>query len=144
MKELMDFHRQAQETFRVAMKAWRKEAKEFEAKYEDADGDHLIDERDSIESLMDRGHTFGIIGLYTFLERFLKSIDRASACQWCADPELTPTGGLSLHHKMRDYLAQHAQIDMNRSPFEADCHPFDCKEKLHRSRGRLDRRHFCD
>jgi hypothetical protein len=80
MKALMDFHRQAQETFRVAMRAWRREAKEFEAKYEDADGDHLIDERDSIESLMDRGHTFGIVGLYTFLERFLNLVIEHLRC----------------------------------------------------------------
>jgi hypothetical protein len=67
LKELMDFHNQGKETFRVAMKAWRKEAKEFSARYEYADDDHLIAQRDEIESLLDRGHTFGIVGLNTFL-----------------------------------------------------------------------------
>jgi len=57
LKELMDFHNQGKETFRVAMKAWRKEAKEFSARYEYADDDHLIARRDEIESLLDRGHT---------------------------------------------------------------------------------------
>jgi hypothetical protein len=115
MKELMDFHHQSQDTFRVAMRAWKKEAKEFEAKYEDADGDHLIDERDSIESLMDRGHTFGIVGLYTFLERFLNLVIEHLRAGGAPIPDSQQ--GLSLH-KMRDYLAQHAKIDMNRPPFD--------------------------
>jgi len=115
MKELMDFHRQAQETFRVAMKAWRKEAKDFEAKYEHADGDHLIDERDSIESLMDRGHTFAIVGLYTFLERFLNLVIEHLRAGGAPIPPSQM--GLNLH-KMRDYLSLHAKIDMNRPPFD--------------------------
>ncbi len=52
MKELMDFHRQAQQTFRIAMKAWRKEAKTFDAEYDEyANDDHLVEQRDGIESL---------------------------------------------------------------------------------------------
>jgi hypothetical protein len=68
LKELMDFHKQAEDTFQSAMNNWEKEVKEFEAKYGDADGDHLIEQREEIESLLDRGHTFGIVSLYTFLE----------------------------------------------------------------------------
>jgi hypothetical protein len=50
MKELMDFHDQAEETFRRAMKAWRKEASQFRAQYEYADDDHSIEQRGSILS----------------------------------------------------------------------------------------------
>ena len=71
LKELIDFREQAERTFETAMAAWQEEVKEFEAEYEDADGDHLIDQREEIESLLDRSHTFGIVGLYTFLDRFL-------------------------------------------------------------------------
>jgi hypothetical protein len=115
LKELMDFHNQGKETFRIAMKAWRKEAKEFSARYEYADDDHLIEQRDEIESLLDRGHTFGILGLNTFLERFLNLVIehlRTGGAQ--IPPSQT---GLSLH-KMRDHLSQHAKIDMNRPPFD--------------------------
>ena len=99
------------------MRAWKKETKEFEAKYEDADGDHLIDEKGQhIESLMDRGHTFGIVGLrYTFLERFLNLVIEHLRAGGAPIPDSQE--GLSLH-KMRDYLAQHAKIDMNRPPFD--------------------------
>ena len=31
LKELMDFHKQAEKTFEAAMKAWKKEVKAFEA-----------------------------------------------------------------------------------------------------------------
>src|SRR5580658_9881087 len=61
LKELMDFHEQGEKTFQAAMKAWEEEVKEFESKYKDWEGDHLISQRDQIESLLDRGHTFGIV-----------------------------------------------------------------------------------
>jgi hypothetical protein len=111
LKELMDFHKQGKETFRVAMKSWRKEAKEFSAKYEYADDDYLIEQRDEIESLLDRGHTFGIVGLYTFLERFLNLV--IEHLRTGGAPIPPSQTGLSLH-KMRDYLSQHAKIDINR------------------------------
>jgi hypothetical protein len=115
MKELMDFHNQGKETFREAMKAWRKEAKEFESKYEDADGDHLIEQRDEIESLLDRGHTFGIVGLYTFLERFLNLVVEHLRA---GGAKISPSKrGLTLH-QMRNHLAQHAKIDLTRAPFD--------------------------
>ena len=59
LKELMDFHEQAGKTFENAMAAWQEEVKDIEAQYEDADGDHFIEQREEIESLLDRGHTFG-------------------------------------------------------------------------------------
>ena len=88
LKELMDFHKQAQKTFEAAMKAWEKEVKEFESKYEDADGDHLISQREEIESLLDRGHTFGIVGLYTFLDqpRLPVPMRLLRACVYCRFP----------------------------------------------------------
>ena len=114
LKELMDFHEQAEKTFENAMAAWQEEVKEFEAKYEDADGDHLSEQREEIESLLDRGHTFGVVGLYTFLERFLNLVIehlRAGGAQ------IPPSKmGLSLH-KIRAHLAEFAKIDMNRPPF---------------------------
>src|SRR5260370_38615059 len=97
------------------MADWQEEVKEFEAKYEDADGDHLIEQREEIESLLDRGHTFGIVGLNTFLERFLNLVIehlRTGGAQ--IPPSQT---GLSLQ-KMRDHLSQHAKMDMNRPPFD--------------------------
>ena len=118
MKELMDFYRQAEEHFRLAMKAWKKESKAFTAKYKDdeyADSDHLVDRRESLESLMDRGHGFGIVGLYTFLERFLNLVVEHLRSGGASIPESQM--GLSLH-KLRDHLLQHAQIDMNRSPYD--------------------------
>ena len=115
MKELMDFQRQAEATFRTAMKAWQKEAKEFSAKYEDADGDHLVEQRDGIESLLDRGHTFSIVGVYTFLERFLNLVIEHLRAGGAPIPQSQM--GLSLH-KMRDHLLQYAKIDMNRPPFD--------------------------
>jgi len=116
MKELMDFHRQAQQTFRIAMKAWRKEAKEFDAEYDEyANDDHLVEQRDGIESLMDRGHTFGIVGLYTFLERFLNLVIEYLHAGGAAMPPPQIVRNL---HKMHDYLSQNAKIDMNRPPFD--------------------------
>jgi hypothetical protein len=115
LKQLMDFHNQGKETFDVAMEAWRKEAKEFSARYEYADDDHFIEQRDEIESLLDRGYTFGIVGLNTFLERFLTLVIehlRTGGAQ--IPPSQT---GFSLH-KMRDHLSQNAKIDMNRPPFD--------------------------
>jgi hypothetical protein len=114
LKELMDFHNQAKETFTAAMEAWRKESEEFSAKYEDEDGDHLIEQRDEIESLLDRGHTYGIVGLYTFLERFLNLVVEHLRAGGAIIPPSNQ--GLPLH-KMRDHLAQQAKIDMNRAPF---------------------------
>jgi len=116
LKELEDFHKQGEKNFKAAMKVWRKEVKEFEAKYEDADGDHLISQRDEIESLLDRGHTFEIVGLYTFLERFLNLVIEHLR-NGGANIPLPQQTGFSLHN-VRDYLAQEAKIDMNRKPLE--------------------------
>ncbi len=115
LKELEDFHTQGEKTFNAAMKAWRKEVKEFEAQYEDADGDHFISQREEIESLLDRGHTFGIVGLYTFLERFLNLVIEHLRAGGAAIPPSQM--GLTLH-KMRDHLAEFAKINMNRPPFD--------------------------
>jgi hypothetical protein len=115
LKELMDFHKQAEKTFQSAMKAWKREVKEFESKYEDADGDHFISQREEIESLLDRGHTFGIVGLYTFLERFLNLVIEHLRAGGAAIPPSQQ--GLSLH-KMRDHLLEFAKINMNRPPFD--------------------------
>ena len=115
LKELMDFQKQGEKTFRSAMKAWEKEVKEFESKYEDANGDHLIEQREEIESLLDRGHTFGIVGLYTFLERFLNMVVDHLRAGGAAIPPSQK--GLDLP-KMRNLLAQFAKIDLNRAPFD--------------------------
>jgi hypothetical protein len=115
LKELMDFHEQAEKTFETAMAAWQEEVKEFEAKYADADGDHLIEQREEIESLLDRGHTFGIVGLYTFLERFLNMVVDHLRAGGAAIPPSQK--GLDLP-KMRNHLAQFAKIDLNRAPFD--------------------------
>lgn len=116
LKELMDFHRQAEKTFEAAMKAWEKEVEAFESKYEDADGDHFISQRDEIESLLDRGHTFGIVGLYTFLERFLNMVIEHLRAGGANIP-LPQQTGFSLH-KVRDHLLEFAKINMNGPPFD--------------------------
>lgn len=114
LKELMDFHNQGKKTSEAAMKAWRKEAKAFSAKYEYGD-DYLIEKRDEIESLLDRGQTYSIVGLYTFLERFLNLVVERLRD---GGGDIPPSQmGLSLH-KLRDHLAQQAKIDMNRAPFD--------------------------
>lgn len=116
LKELMDFHKQAEKTFEAAMKAWKKEVKKFEAEYEDADGDHLISQRDEIESLLDRGHTFEIVDLYTFLQRFLNLVIEHLRAGGAHIP-LPQQTGFSIH-QIRHHLAQEAKIDMNRKPFD--------------------------
>src|ERR1051326_4766524 len=110
LKELMDFHEQGEKTFQAAMKTWERKVEEFEAKYEDWEGDHLISQRDEIESFLDRGHTFGIVGLYTFLERFLNLVIEHLRAGGAQIP--TTKMGLTIH-KIRDHLAQYAKIDMN-------------------------------
>jgi hypothetical protein len=116
LKELEDFHTQGEKTFKAAMKTWRKEVKEFEAQYEDADGDHLISQREEIESLLDRGHSFEIVGLYTFLERFLNLVVEHLRAGGANIPIPSQTG-FSIH-QIRNHLAQEAKIDMNRKPFD--------------------------
>lgn len=116
LKELEDFHTQGERNFKAAMKAWRKEVNEFEAQYEDADGDQLISQREEIESLLDRGHSFEIVGLYTFLERFLNLVVEHLRAGGAKIPVPSQTG-FSIH-QIRNHLAQEALIDMNRKPFD--------------------------
>jgi hypothetical protein len=119
MKELMDFHRQAERHFVAAMKAWEKEVKAYTKKYGEDDGgsDFLIDKRGDIESLMDRGHMFGIVGLHTFFERFLNLVIEHLRSGGAPIPEPEHGYGLSLH-KVREELLQHTTINMNRPPYD--------------------------
>ncbi len=116
LKELEDFHNRGEKTFNAAMKAWRREVKEFESRYEDADGDHLISQREEIESLLDRGHSFEIVGLHIFLERFLNLVIEHLRAGGANIPAPLQTG-FSIH-QIRKYLAQETNIDMNRRPFD--------------------------
>lgn len=74
LKVLLDFARQAEGQFDDAMKAWNEEVTGLTEEQEEMMGDYLIERRDNIESLLDRGYTLGILGLYTFLERFLNEV----------------------------------------------------------------------
>src|SRR2546428_8481071 len=51
MKGLIDFYRQAEEHFRVAMEAWEAETTGLTEEQEAKNSDYLIERRDSIESL---------------------------------------------------------------------------------------------
>src|SRR5207302_1905994 len=74
IKELWDFYDQAQKHFQTAMKAWEDEGKDLNEEEEAMYADYFIEKRDSIESLLDRGHTLGVAAVYTFLERFLNLV----------------------------------------------------------------------
>lgn len=115
MKELMDFYRQAEEHFRVAIETWEAEINGLTEEQDAMYSDYLTERRDSIESLMDRGHTMGIVALYTFLERFLNLVVERLRSGGAPIPESNQ--GFSLH-KLRDSLLQHAQINMGRTPFD--------------------------
>jgi hypothetical protein len=116
LNELEDFHKQGEKTFKAAMSAWQGEVKEFESKYGDADGDHLISQREEIESLLDRSQSFEIVGLYTFLERFLNLVVEHLRAGGANIPVPAQTGFKI--HQIRNHLAQEAKIDMNRKPFD--------------------------
>jgi hypothetical protein len=74
IKELWDFYDQAQKHFQTAMKAWEDEGKDLNEEEEAVYADYFIEKRDSIEALLDRGHTLGVVAVYTFLERFLNLV----------------------------------------------------------------------
>jgi hypothetical protein len=117
MKELMDFYRQAEEHFRVAMETWVAETTGLTEEQEAMDSDYLIEQRDRIESLMDRGHTLGIVALYSFLERFLNLVVEHLRSGGAPIPESKQGFGL---HKLRDYLKEHAQIDLGRATVQLE------------------------
>jgi hypothetical protein len=66
MKEPRDFARQAEDQFEDAMKTWNEESTGLSEEEEAMMGDYLIGRGDNIESLLDRGYTLGILGLYSF------------------------------------------------------------------------------
>ena len=114
MKELKTFSRQAETHFADAMEAWNKEATGLTDEEESMMGDYLIERRDNIESMLDRGYTFGVLGLSAFLERFLnEAVDHLRA-GGAKIPESQRAFNL---HQLRAHL-QSVGIDMNAPPFD--------------------------
>jgi hypothetical protein len=114
MKELRDFSIQAERHFDDAMEAWNKESTGLTEEEDAMMGDYLIERRDMIESLLDRGYTLGILGLYTFLERVLNEAVGHLREGGASIPQ--PKKGFNLH-QLRTQL-QSVGIDMNAPPFD--------------------------
>lgn len=113
MKELLSFSNQAEEQFADAMKSWNEECTGLTEEEEAMMGDYLIDRRDNIESLLDRGYTLGIVGLYAFIERFLNEVVDHLRAGGAHIPQSKK--GFYLD-QLRDHLHS-VGIDMNAAPF---------------------------
>jgi hypothetical protein len=114
LKVLLDFARQAEGQFDDAMKAWNEEVTGLTEEQEEMMGDYLIERRDNIESLLDRGYTLGILGLYTFLERFLNEV--VGHLRTGGASILPSKKGFNLY-QLRTHL-QSVGIDMGAAPFD--------------------------
>jgi hypothetical protein len=114
MRELRDFASQAEEQFTDAMNAWKREATGLTEEQEAMMGDYLIERKENIEALLDRGYTLGILGLYTFLERFLNEVVDHVRRGGASIPQ--SKRGFTLY-ELRDHL-QSVGIDMNAAPFD--------------------------
>jgi hypothetical protein len=113
MKELRDFARQAEDHFEDAMKTWNEKSTGLSEEEEAMMGDYFIERKDNIESLLDRGYTLGILGLYSFLERFLNEV--VDHLRTGGAPIPPSNKGFNLH-KLRTHLGS-VGIDMSTAPF---------------------------
>jgi hypothetical protein len=113
MKELQSFSQQAEAQFADAMKSWNDGSTGLTEEEEEMMADYLMERRDNIESLLDRGNTLGILGLYAFFERFLNEVVDHLRVGGAPIPQSKK--GFTLY-QLRTHL-QSVGIDMNAAPF---------------------------
>ncbi len=113
MRDLYAFYLHTREHFATTMQAWEQEAEGITD--EDSFPAYELDERrHQIESLLDRQHMLGIVGLYTFLETHMNLVI-----------EQLRTGGATITESKRGFnlhqLSKHLRsvgIDIKKKPFD--------------------------
>ena len=74
MQDLRDFYEHAKEHFTTTIRVWEHECEGIAEEDDSFHGDEFAERRNQIDALLDRQHTLGIVGLYTFLERYLNLV----------------------------------------------------------------------
>ena len=112
IRGLKDFYGHVKNYSGKAIGAWEKECQGVT----DDDSPHahdLTEQRDKIEDLLDKGQTFGILGLYAFLEYYLNCVIEHLREGGAPIPD--SKRGFSLH-RLRDHFCK-VGIDIEKEPF---------------------------
>ena len=114
MQDLWDFYEHAKEHFTTTIRVWEHECEGIAEEEDSFHGGEFAERRNQIDALLDRQHTLGIVGLYTFLERYLNLVIEHLRAGGATIKESKK--GFNLHQLSKHLLS--AEIDIKKEPFD--------------------------